>query len=95
MITAIEIGGDGERMHLHRRPLHAAAWLGLHRKPLDAAIGQILALYCPGGHQDDNQLNDDATCAHFVGRFDGHRDAAVLYRTHRPMEEVRGFHKSH
>jgi hypothetical protein len=26
--------------------------------------------------------------------FDGRCDAAVLYRAHRPMEEVRGFHKS-
>jgi hypothetical protein len=28
-------------------------------------------------------------------RLDGHRDAVVLYRAHRPMEEVQGFHKSH
>jgi hypothetical protein len=34
-------------------------------------------------------------CTLFAGRFNGHRDAAVLYRTHRLMEEVRGFHKSH
>jgi len=27
--------------------------------------------------------------------FDGHRDAVVLYRVHRPMEEVCGFQKSH
>ena len=45
--------------------------------------------------QGDNQHNDNGTCTHFAGRFDGHRDAVVLYRTHRPMEEVRGFHKSH
>jgi hypothetical protein len=36
----------------------------------------------------------DVTCTHFDGRFDGHRDAAVLYRAHRPMEEVHGFIKS-
>ncbi len=29
---------------------------------------------------------------HFAGRFDGHRNTAVLYRTHCPMEEVPGFH---
>ncbi len=27
--------------------------------------------------------------------FDGHCDAAVLYHTHRLMEEVQVFHKSH
>jgi hypothetical protein len=39
----------------------------------------------------------DVTCTHFDGRFDGHRDAAaavLLYRAHRPMEEVHGFIKS-
>jgi len=63
-------------------------------KPLDAAIGGLLALYCPVSCQGNNQLNNDATCTHFAGRFDGRGDAAVLYRVHCPMEEVRGFHKS-
>jgi len=39
--------------------------------------------------------NDDATCTHFAGHFDGRGDAAVQYCTHHPMEEVRGFHKNH
>jgi hypothetical protein len=102
------IGGD-ERMCLRRRPFRwsyrgveakhvaspDAACPGLHRKPLDAAIGRLLAPYRPGGRHGDNQQNDDAKCTHFAGHFDGHRDAAVLYRAHRLMEEVRGFHKSH
>ena len=61
-ITAIEIGGGGEPMHLCCGPfrwpwrcagaiqsaLPNAAWPGrLHRKPLDAAIGQLLTPYCP------------------------------------------------
>ena len=46
----------------------------------------------PIGRQGDNQLNDDATCTQFVGHFNGHCNAAVLYHTHRPMEEVCGFH---
>jgi len=62
---------------------------------MDTAIGQLLTPYCPGGCQGDNQHNDNGTCTHFAGRFDGHRDAAVLYHVHRPMEEVRGFYKSH
>jgi len=72
-----------------------AACPGLHRKPLDTAIGQLLPPYCLGGRQGDNKQNNNVTCTHFDGYFDGHRDAAVLYRVHCPMEEVRGFHKSH
>jgi hypothetical protein len=109
-IPAIEIGGSGEQMHVHCEPfqwpwrcagaiwgtLPNAAWpAGLHRKPLDAAIGWLLAPYYPGGRQGDNQQNDDAECTHFAGRFDGHCDAAVGYSMHHPIEEDRGFHKSH
>ena len=112
MITAIKIDDGGEQMHLRHGPfrwpwlcasairsaLPDAAWQGLHRKPLDAAIGQLPAPYLPGGRQGDNQLkNDYATCTHFdfVGHFDDHHDAAVLYCAHPLMEGVCGFHKSH
>ena len=37
---------------------------------------------CANGSQDQNH-------------FDGHCDLAALFRAHRPMEEVQGFHKSH
>ncbi len=109
MITPIEIGGGNERMHLRHRPfrwpcggveaIHAAspnaACQGLLRKPLDAAIGRLIAPYCPSGRQGDSKQYKDVICTHFDGRFDGHRNAVVLYRAHRPMEEVQGFHKSH
>ncbi len=109
MTTAVEIGGGGEQMYLRHGSFWwpwlctdaiwsaspDAAWPGLHQKPLNATIGQLLAPYHPGGHQGDNQNNDYAKCTHFAGRFDGHRVAPVLYRAHRPMEEVHGFHGSH
>jgi hypothetical protein len=109
MITPSEKGGGDERMHLRRcsfrwlcggiEVIHAAlpnaVCPGLHRKPLDAAIGQLLTPYRLGGHQGDRKQNNDVTCTHFDGHFDDHRNAAVLNRAHRPMEEVRGFHKSH
>ena len=72
-----------------------AACPGLHWKPLDAAIRQLLAPYCLGGRQGNSKQKNNVLCTHFDGRFDGHRDAVVLYRTHRPMEVVQGFHKSH
>ena len=102
--------GD-ERMWLRRMPflwscggveveaVHAAspdaACPGLHWKPLDAAIKQLLAPNRPGGHQGNSKQNNDVKCTHFAGRFDGRGSARVRYRTHRPMEEVQGFSKSH
>ena len=96
-------------MHLRHRPFRwpcggvesinatspNAACPGLLRKPLDAAIRRLLAPYHPGSRQGDSKQYKDVICTHFDGRFDGHRDAVVLYRAHRPMEEVQGFHKSH
>ena len=72
-----------------------AACPGLLWKPLDVAIGRLLAPYRLGGHQSDSKQNNDVICTHFDDHFNGHRDAAELYRVHRPMEEVQGFHKSH
>ncbi len=109
MIMPSEIGSGGEQMHLRRcsfrwpcesiEAIHAASpnasCPGLHQKPLDAAIGRLLAPYRLGGRQGDSKQNIDVICTHFDGRFDGHRDAAVLFPLHRPMEEVCGFHKSH
>ena len=68
---------------------------GLLWKPLDAAIGRLLAPYCPDGHHGNNQQNNDAKCTLFAGLFDGHRNVAVLYCAHRQMVEVCGFHESH
>ena len=59
-------------MYLHRRPFwwpcrcieairsasSDAAWPGLHRKPLHAAIGWLLTPYCPSGSQGNNQQNN-------------------------------------
>jgi len=51
--------------------------------------------YHPGGRQGDSKQNKDAKCVHFADHFDGHCGAPVPFRTHCPMEEVRGFHESH
>jgi len=69
MIIPSEIGGGGERMHLRRcsfqwpcesvEAIHAAstnaACPGLPGKPLEAAIGRLLPLYCLGGCQGDSK----------------------------------------
>jgi hypothetical protein len=71
-----------------------AAWPGLYLKPLDAAIGRLLAPYRPGGRQGDNQHSDNAKYSHFDGHFDGDRDAAVLYPAHCPMDLFVAFIKA-
>ena len=69
---------------------------GLLRKPLEAAIGQLLAPYRPGGLQGGSKQNNDVKCVHFAGCFDGHGGVRmILYRAHLPMDEVHGFYKSH
>ena len=102
MTTAVKIGGGSEWMHLHRvqfrwpwRCANAiqsaspdAAWPGLHWKPPDAVIGQLLAPYCPGGCQGNNQHNNNGTCTHFVGSFDGHCDATTTKYHHRASTDV-------
>jgi len=106
MITPSEKGGGGEQMHFRRcsfrwpcksvEAIHAASpdasCPGLHQKPLDAAIGRLLAPYRLGGCQGDSKQNIDVICTHFDGRFDGHRDAAVRAL---PDGGGCGFHKSH
>ncbi len=42
-----------------RRASPNAACPGLLRKPLDASIGRLLALYCPSGRQGDRQTNNN------------------------------------
>ncbi len=63
--------------------------------PLDTAIGRLLDPYRLDGRQGDSKQNNNVSYTHFDGHFGGHRDAVVLYRAHRPMEEVQGFHVSH
>jgi hypothetical protein len=68
-----KIGGGSKQMPLLCRPLWWPWWgveatnaaspdaacLGLHWKPLDAAIGRLLAPYRLGGHQGDSKQNND------------------------------------
>ncbi len=64
---------DDKQMHLVCRPfrwpwrcagaiqtaLPNAACPGLHWKPLDATIGQLLATYCPSSRQGNRQTNNN------------------------------------
>ncbi len=94
MITAIENYGGGKKCTSiagHFKPCGCieAIWStpsnlacpGLLWKPLDAAIGQQLAPYRPGGLQGDSKQNDDVKCVHFACRFDGHGGVTVIPHT--------------
>jgi hypothetical protein len=72
-----------------------AACPGLYWKPLDTAIGQLLALYCPSGHQATGKQTMMNKYTYFAGHFDGHGDGSVRNRTHRPIEEIQDFTRSH
>ncbi len=61
----------------------------------DAAIGQLIAPYHPGGREGNSKQNDDKKWTNIAGYFDGHDGAPVRYRAHHPMEEVQGFGRSH
>jgi hypothetical protein len=48
-------------------------------KPLDAAVGQLLSLYCPGGCQGNIKQNNDDKCTNFAIRFDGRGGMPVVH----------------
>ena len=52
--------------------------MAIHRKSLDAAIGQLLAPYCLGGCQGNIKQNSDDKCTNFAVRFDGRGGVPVL-----------------
>jgi hypothetical protein len=56
----------------------------------------LLAPYHPSGRQGNinSKQKNDAKYTHFSGRFEICSGAPVLYRAHRLMEEVQGFHKA-
>ena len=74
----------------HRPMQHAQGYTGSHWTPPLGDYSLRIALAAQG----DSKQNNDVSCTHFDGHFGGHRNAAVLYRAHRPMEEVQGFHIS-
>ena len=86
--------GHGEtlKQYMRHRPMqHVQGYTGSHWTP----PSHLLAPYHLGGRQGASKQHNDVLFTHFDGHFGGHRNAAVLYHAHRPMEEVQGFHISH
>ena len=59
------------------------------------AIGQVSAVYCPGGCRGHIQNKDDKKHTYFASHFDGHGDAPVSYCAHCLIEKVQRFVGSH
>ncbi len=72
-----------------------AACPGLLRKPLDAAIGHLLAPYCPSNCQGTGKQTTLNKYSYKAGSFNGYGNAPVRNHVHHPMEEVQGFTRSH
>jgi hypothetical protein len=43
----------------------------------------------------NNKINSDKKYTSNAGNFDGHTDTVVQCGSHRPMERIRGFMRSH
>jgi hypothetical protein len=88
--TSVAAHFDGHakvlKQYMRHRPMHhVQGYTGSHWTPPSSDYS--LRIASAAARATANKTSN--------GRFDGHRDAAVLYRVHRPMEEVCGFHKSH
>ncbi len=68
---------------------------GLHAKPLDASIGQVFGLYCPGRTAGSNAIIKIRKSTILARRFARPVGAPVRNRVHRPMGGVQGYHGSH
>ena len=85
-------------MAVRRCHTERIAQCSMTRALLEATVRRHRRLptpYCPGSRQGDSKQNNNTKCVHFADHFNGHVGATVLYRTHPPMEEVKGFHKNH
>jgi hypothetical protein len=69
--------------------------LGLHAKPLDASIGRVFGLYCPGRTAGSNAIKKRRKITVLVCHFARPVGAPVRNQAHRPTEGVQGYPGSH
>ena len=85
-------GSAPEQYRRHRPMRHVQGYSRSHWMP---APGDYLLRIAPASARATVKQTTINKYTNKAGRFDGHRDAAVRYRVHRPMEEVQGFTRSH
>ena len=77
---------------VHHPIQHVQGYSGSHWMPPSGDYSLHIA---PAAARGTANKNNDVKCVHFAGCSDGRGGVPVLYRTHHPMEEVRGILKSH
>jgi hypothetical protein len=57
--SSFDTQADAPAQHRQHGPIEGVRGLGLHAKPLDAAIRQVFALYCTGRTVGSNAIKND------------------------------------
>jgi hypothetical protein len=85
-------GGAPEQYRRHRPMRHVQGYSGSHWTP---ASSNYLPRIAPAAARATSKQTTINKYTDKTGRFDGHGDALVHNRMHRPMEEVQSFIRSH
>jgi hypothetical protein len=84
--------GPPVRYKVHRPMQHVQGYSGSHWMP---PLGDYSLRIAPAAVRATGKQTTINNYTYKAGRFDGHGDAPVRNRSHRLMEEVQGFTKSH
>jgi hypothetical protein len=85
-------GGAPEQYRWYCLMRHVQGYSGSHWM---SASGNYLLRIAPASTRATGIQTTINNYTNKAGRFDGHRNVAVQYRVHCPMEEVQGFTRSH
>jgi hypothetical protein len=85
-------GGLPVQYKAHRPMQHVQGYSGSHWTP---ALGNYLLCIAPAAARATGKQTTINKYTYKAGRFDGHGDAPVHNRMHRPMEEVQSFTRSY
>jgi hypothetical protein len=85
-------GGTPEQYRRHCPMRHVQGYSGSHWTP---ALGNYPLLIAPAAARATGKQTTINKYTYKAGRFDGHGNAPVRNRAHRPMEELQSFTRSH
>jgi hypothetical protein len=85
-------GGAPVQYEVHHPMQHVQGYSGSHWMP---ALGNYLLRIAPAAARATGKQTTINKYTYKAGCFDGHGDAPVRNRMHRPMEEVQSFTRSH
>ncbi len=94
-LSASRFDGHGSAPKQYRRHQPMQHVQGYSRSHWMPALGNYSPHIAPASARASGKQTTIIKYTNKAGRFDGHRDAAVQYRVHLPMEEVQGFTRRH